>query len=203
MMDFLPQWLVTSFGCVAILALPLIIGAMALSTMRSVKGIARGAAGGPSAACVELGLITIERGGLSGRARGHHSGHPVEVFWAVQHQHGYDEKNQFTRASAAVTPPLVVGLEAVEGGPSTRGIGWPELERYFGVEARDPEGARLALEAAGAELWSAIGGPGRVLLDDSVVTVELPGVDADRRALSSALERAVTVAKALSRPTGY
>lgn len=197
-MDFLPSWLVTSLGCIVMLALPVVIGTMTLSTLRSVKGIAKGLAGGPNSACEELGLTLVETGQLSGRSRGYFGGRSVEVFWAVQHQHGYDEKNQFIRVSAAVTPPLDVGLDAVEGGPPGHGIGWPELERYIAVTARDQARARAALDPAGAALWSAIGGPGRLHLDDAAVTVELRGVNADRAELESALGRAVTVANALS-----
>jgi len=199
MVEALPEWLQMGLGALVCLALPVLALWMIWGLVRTGSGIAKGLAGGPSEACVRLGLTLTKRHALSGLAQGLFETHPVRVSWIVGTGHGYDPSHHVTRVSAEVRPALGVGLDALEGGPSAAGIGWPELEQRVAVTATNAEGARAALAPAGQALWQALGGPGQVRIDDSAVTVELPGVAAGAAELEAALRRAVSVARALSR----
>ncbi|MBW2460024.1 MAG: hypothetical protein JRH11_00160 [Deltaproteobacteria bacterium] len=198
MVEALPEWLTMVLGGLICLAMPFFLFWMLWELWRTARGIAKGLAGGPGGACQELGLTVTTQGALSGLAEGLFEGRAVRVSWVVGYQHGYDPRYQVTRVAAAVTPPLGVGLEATEGGAAKDGIGWPEFEEHMAVSATDAAGARAALGRAGAALWSVLGGPGEVVVDDTAVTVVLPGVGADRAELEAALRRATTAALALS-----
>jgi len=198
MVEALPEWLTMVLGSLVCLAMPFVLFWMIWELGRSARGIAQGLAGGPGGACRELGLTLTTQGALSGTAEGVFEGHPVRVSWVVGPQRGFDADEQVTRVAAAVTPPLGVGLEATEGGTAGSGIGWPEFEEHMAVSATDAAGARAALGRAGAALWSVLGGPGQVVVDDTAVTVVLPGVGAGRAELEAALRRATTAALALS-----
>jgi len=122
----------------------------------------------------------------------------VRVSWRVGHQHGYDPSQQVTHVFALVSPPLQAGLRAVEGGGGGGGIGWPELEQAMSVNATQPEQASAALARVAPLLWRCLGGPGRLSMDDSSVTLELPSVSVARPELEQALERITPLAAALS-----
>lgn len=198
MVEALPGWLQMGLGALLCMALPFGALWMFRELFRTGRGIAKGLAGGPSEACTQLGLTITEKGALSGLAVGLFETHPVRVSWVVGSGHGYDPNQHVTRVAAEVRPPLGVGLDALEGGPSTLSIGWPELEQHFALSTTNAEAARAALAPAGAALWQALG-PGRVHIDDVAVTIELPGVAAGPAELEAALRRAVSVAAALSR----
>lgn len=198
MLEALPQWVTFVIAGVVILALPFLLAWMVWDLFLTTKGVAQGFGGGPSKACVALGLTVRERGPLSGSADGLFESHAVRISWVVGHAHGYDPKYHLTRVVAQVSPPLALGLELEEGAAAKAGIGWPELEQHMAASATDAAGARAALAPAGQALWGALGGPGRVCVDDGAVTIVLPGVGAERAELEAALRRAVVVARALS-----
>ncbi len=198
MVEALPDWLTIAVGGVGCFALPFVVVWLIWSTARSARGIGQGLAGGSGSACQALGLTLTERGPLSGAAAGSWRGCSVRVSWVVGHQQGYDVRNQLTYVSAQLSPPLQAGLHAVEGGAGGGGIGWPELERVMTLHAADPARARAALARGGPLLWSSLGGPGRLSMDDASVTLELPGVSVEQAQLEQALERVVRLAEALS-----
>lgn len=210
MVEVVPEWLKIAVGGVACCALPFFVAWMIWSTARSAKGVSRGLAGGSARACRELGLNVTAPGPLSGVAQGSWRGCSVRVCWSVGHQHGYDPSQQLTHVSALVSPPLHAGLRAVEGGAAGgdglgggglgggSGIAWPELERVMSVHAAQPELARARLAPCAALLRSCLGGPGRLSIDDSSVSLELPSASVERPQLEQALARVVPLAAALS-----
>jgi len=195
--EALPDELKIVLGGVVCLALPFVVGWMAWGLVRSGRGVARGLAGGPAKACQALGLQLTRSDALSGEAAGQFEGWPVRVGWRVGPQHGFDEHQQHTWVHASVQPPLGAGFEARQDLPAPTPP-WPELEG-LGARAADPTAARAALARAAPALAHALAGPGGVTLDDTSVSIELPGIETDEAKLGATLRSAVAVATALSR----
>lgn len=197
MIEALPDEVKQVLGALVCLALPFVVGWMIWSLVRSGRGISRALAGGPAKACEALGLQVTRAEALSGEAAGLYAGWPVRVSWRVGPQHGFAEDHQRTWVHAAVQPPLGAGLEARDDLPAPSPP-WPELGG-LGAQATDPAAARAALARAAPALASALAAPGRVSLDDASVTLELPGIETDAARLSTRLQGAVALARALSR----